>query len=477
MRFFVAVSVFVAMSFPAFAYEVKATVIAAQEALARLGYEVGAADGAWGAKSREAMNALRQANGLPPAEDFTGSSLALVHRLSPGDTTLPNPGFFFTDVPARRAFLTDEANSKLAFQQCPPRVGRGATLQLSKPVVAQKTKSGKLGYITGDEDWYSPIMEGLVGATDACLTGNDRHCAAIIDFARRWAEADSLTPTASRKQDAFEDISWVGNIMLRNTMLAYAVARQLADVPAKDEAVILDWLKRRIDDYHYITAGQRDNLGNHGVAHMMPAMIFGILVGDRTMVQPALDIWQDALKTMRKDGSLPGETRRGARWAHYSFLQLGQLISIAEMAAGQGIDVYAMSPSETKTVQQVINWLVDAMADFDVARPYSKANFASPGKDYTVPYLKEFFFGWVPAYASRFGNDTVMQRINTAVIDPRICSDASFDEEKIAPAACTGTSGDPVPLFNVLKAIGSQPLMHMGYPAGCLQATEAWPPN
>ena len=84
-----------------------ATVTAAQEALTRLGYDVGAADGKWGKAARKAMNDLRAKNGLPSADTFTGSSLELVHRLSPGATTLPHPGIVITDPVARRTFIQD----------------------------------------------------------------------------------------------------------------------------------------------------------------------------------------------------------------------------------------------------------------------------------------------------------------------------------------------------------------------------------
>src|SRR5262245_52143514 len=69
----------------------KPTIQTAEEALVRLGYQVGKPDGVWDAKTEGAMNALRAANGLPPAKGFSGSSLALLHKLSPGGQTLPHP--------------------------------------------------------------------------------------------------------------------------------------------------------------------------------------------------------------------------------------------------------------------------------------------------------------------------------------------------------------------------------------------------
>jgi poly(beta-D-mannuronate) lyase len=474
MRGFLAVMVILMTVISAKAYDTKQTVVAAQEALARLGYDVGKPDGAWGGKSRGAMNEVRAANGLPEADEFSGSSMALLHRLSPGETTLPKPGFFFTDVKARRDFLKDKANSRLTLAQCPSNVGNGIVPNRVDPVEKVTTEAGSGGFITQDADWFSPVMEGLIAAQDNCLKGKDNSCQAIVDFASKWADADALKPGVKRDTKRWEDISWIGNIMLRSTILAYGVARQFVYVPADREAVVLDWLKRRVDDYHYLIRAQKETLGNHALAHMTPAMAFGILVGDRTMMEPALETWRLTLDKMRKDGSLPAETRRGARWSHYSNIQIGQLITVAELAAGEGIDLYATAP-EGKTVQHAVSWLIDALADFDVAKPYSKENMGSPSDDYTIPFFKEFHFGWLPAYIERFGDDENIERMKVSTVDPRICSSGSLKERKIDTIGCMSAKADtPLSLAKTLQLVGISPLSHMGYPAGCLQASKAW---
>lgn len=56
----------------------KAEVMAAQEALAKLGYDPGTPDGAWGGKSRKALNAFQKAHGLKATRKLSkGPALAL----------------------------------------------------------------------------------------------------------------------------------------------------------------------------------------------------------------------------------------------------------------------------------------------------------------------------------------------------------------------------------------------------------------
>ena len=459
-----------ALAGPANAYDESRVVLSAQQALIRLGYDPGPADGAWGRKTRDALNALREAEGLPPADDLTASSLALVHGLSPGETTLPRPGFMFTDIAARREVLSDPANSQTRRKQCITRLGAGIALDKVEPVPQLEMIIKAQDYISESEDWYSDIQESLLGATNGCISGklpgNDGQCRSIVDFAMRWAEADALRPVRHRTHGDFLQTIWIGNVVLRNTIVAYGIARQLHEISPAEEAVVLDWFKRRIDENHHL---QPDLVTtNHALADMSPAFAFGVLVGDRTMMEPALDVWRKALASMRADGSLPMESRRGARWAHYTNVAIGQLLFVAELAAGQDIDVYAMSPSPEKTVQRAIGWLFDGLADFDVARPYAKENHGSPG-NYRIPYFDVYHYGWLPAYHARFGDDETMTRIGSATVDPEICSPEALDEEKTFPQACQSFTGEPVSVARALLSAGLKPYNHMAYPAGCVQ--------
>jgi poly(beta-D-mannuronate) lyase len=323
---------------PAAAYEDKITTTV-QEGMLRLGYDPGPIDGAWGGKTRAAMNELRAEHGLPPAQELSGSSLALIHRVSPGPMSLPKPGLFVVDAQARAEQLA--ADQMTARSWCPNAVGRGVWLEDAPPVERITTAAGGQNYITDDEDWYSPVQEGLLATQNSCMRGQAISCEEIIGFAGRWADADALRPGARPGERDFEDVSWIGNSVLRSIVISYGIARQFVTVDPAREASIIDWLKRRVDDYHYLQpaespVGQPDNSAssNHALAHMSAAAALGVLVGDRSMMEPAFETWRTVLASMREDGSLPVETRRGARWLHYSTMQIAQLLSLAELAAG-----------------------------------------------------------------------------------------------------------------------------------------------
>lgn len=452
----------------------KPTIVAAQEALVRLGYDIGKVDGAWRAKTRDALNELRAKNGLPAAPTFTGSSLALIHKASPGATTLPHPGLLVTDIEARREFLATPDATRIRMIWCPASIGRGRPPQsyFANPVATITTAAGAAGFITQDEDWYSPLLEGLTAAHGQCVAGKDDRCSAIVELLKTWAAADAIKPGAKRGQQAFQDNAWIGNILLRNFILSYASARSLTPVPTEDETLILDWFKRRIDDYHYIKPGNETS--NHAMAAMTPALVFGALVGDRSMMEPAFGTWRTVLKSMRRDGSLPMETRRGARSLHYTNIQIGQLIGVAKVAESQGIDLYATAPN---ALQKALGFLIDAYQNFDKVSGYAKANFGpGPSNDYTIPYLAEHHFGWLPAYYVRFGDDEIMARLRTTLLDVRICSPRAKKERKLSnPSTCAWSVDGKLGLGMTIAALGLTPLHHMGYPAGCLQGTEMPP--
>lgn len=61
-----------------------AKVKAAQEQLNKLGYDVGEPDGAWGGKSRAALNAFQKAQGFPRTRRLDKSAIAVLEILTTG---------------------------------------------------------------------------------------------------------------------------------------------------------------------------------------------------------------------------------------------------------------------------------------------------------------------------------------------------------------------------------------------------------
>jgi peptidoglycan hydrolase-like protein with peptidoglycan-binding domain len=464
----------------------KPTILTAEEALARLGFDVGKPDGVWDAKTERAMNALRTANGLPAAKGFTGSSLALVHKLSPGAQTLPHPGLFVVDVHQRRAEL--KANSTLAFQQCRARVGHAQAISALQPRAIVPLIHTVNGFGPANEDWFSTVLDSLVGGQAACISGDDGACQAIVDYAEKSALTNALEPENNppyRQKD--EDEKYAGNLALRQTIVSYGIARQFTPLPADREAVVLDWMKRRVDLYHHIVPGKAV-IGDmnsalytgHGIANLGSAFVYGVLVGDRSMMKPELEAYQGLLKGIRADGSMPSEARRGAAWFHYSNQTLAQLLAIEEMARAQGVSLGDENLEPRYSIPHAVSFLLTAIQNYDVALPYAKANIApSFGPAEKPPHVTGINLGWLPAYLARYGEDDNIALMRKTTMDPRICSaesisDAQIDESVIQTCERYERKGQPVPFGEFFLASQVRTFPIMGYDTACLQAKTTW---
>ena len=133
---------------------------------------------------------------------------------------------------------------------------------------------------------------------------------------------------------------------------------------------------------------------------------------------------------MRDDGSFPIETRRGARALFYTGRILTGLMSIAEIARAQGIDLYASGPSKEKTIHRAVAFMVAAMHDEEVVHPYAKANYYGTGKE----WRKQDFgnvdatMGWAIPYTARFPDHPNTIRIHALRTDVDSDHGALFDE-------------------------------------------------
>ena len=463
---------------------VSPTVLAAEQALVRLGYDIGTPDGKWDKKSNKAMNELRAANGLPSEANFTGSSLALIHRLSPGTDTLPSPGLFVTDVKVRRAELATAP--AIVTSQCKSIIGQGTMISFAKPIATIDRFKLTNGVLRGDDDWFSAYWDTFLGAESDCLAGNDRTCKAIVDYTIKSASTNAFAPVHNPPTgQANEDEKWVANVLLRDLIVAYGIARQFAPPSPVDDATVLDWLKRRVDLYHNIvpgsyTIGDRNSAkhNNHGLAHVLSAFVFGVLVGDRAMMQPALETYREILEGIRVDGSIPTETRRGSAWFHYSNVQISQLLMLAEMASAQGIDADNGLADPRFTIPHAVSFLLDGLHDFDIARPYAKANEQPTfGPASEPPRINGLQISWLPAYIARFGEDDNVERMRTMTVDPEVCSPASVNKDKLeasAIAICGLKKDVPVTFSELFLMSDLRSIGHLGYAAGCMQATSDW---
>ena len=334
---------------------------------------------------------------------------------NPGvSSMITKPGVVAVDASARRLELT-EAD---ALDMCLPTSGH------IKPDIMHKVK---MDPDVGLDERYLRISTFFRRAGSACLQGNAESCHEIQLFSLDWARNSRLRgPRGGEDDDHFWEHTLSINMRLLNPMMAaLGVAEQFSPLSASERAVLDPWLKRKVDQYEHDLRGEgyysggkdgttaRKAANNHAVQSSIAAMSYGAWSGDESYFKTGIEQWHITLRSMRKDGSLPVETRRGARALFYHGRTTAALMQLAERAAVQGIDLHSMTPSPSKNIHQAVKFFIDAIEEPDIVMKYAKANrYPGPQKNYKIQDLgADSTFGWVSVYMARFPDHPNTQRL------------------------------------------------------------------
>ena len=143
----------------------------------------------------------------------------------------------------------------------------------------------------------------------------------------------------------------------------------------KEQKEINVWLSDVIDTRMKFPqyAHYEKSLPLHNVNYRMNLnlMLLGIVTQDDRRINRAINTYKKAIRGMRDDGSFPNDSSRGGSSLNYQVDSLGTLITIAELAANQGYDLYAFGGD--KTIAKAVNFTIDATNDSSLIVPYAKA--------------------------------------------------------------------------------------------------------
>jgi poly(beta-D-mannuronate) lyase len=224
----------------------------------------------------------------------------------------------------------------------------------------------------------------------------------LIELLDGWAKSDAL----ARLQKASPNTYYALDRTLLPTLVAFALVRDDPAVEPEARERIERWLAR----LHGIRGpgrvppppGDATARNNHYYLRASVDMAWGALTGDDAAFREGSVAYLAALRDMRPDGSLPLETRRGARALWYQRHAVASLVVIAEMAATQGLDLYGREV-DGKTVHRAVRFLLDAIAEPDRLRPYVEAD----DLDQDLGFLESrghgrHYMAWAEIYLARF---------------------------------------------------------------------------
>ncbi len=95
-----------------------------------------------------------------------------------------------------------------------------------------------------------------------------------------------------------------------------------------------------------------------------------LVTSDRRGFSQSRRIYETAMRGMRSDGSLPGDTGRGGNALHYSNLALANLVAIAELNFATGTDLYG-SPDDPRSIHHAIKFLAQATSNPSLVAGYA----------------------------------------------------------------------------------------------------------
>jgi poly(beta-D-mannuronate) lyase len=236
----------------------------------------------------------------------------------------------------------------------------------------------------------------------------------LVELLGRWSRANALSASVR---------SVNGRYALDRTLLPTIVAFALVRddpvwSPTRREAVA-EWLERLVRSQRQQPRGPASARNNHHYLRASVEMAWGALIGDTKGLAAGDAAFRDALQDMRADGSLPLETRRGARALWYQRHAVASLVVIAEIAAVHGQDLYGIEVGG-RSLHTAIRFLLDGIAEPRRVWRYAAAN-DKPGPDLD-PHRQDLGFlehrghgrhymAWAEIYMARFPDRAEARRL------------------------------------------------------------------
>lgn len=198
----------------------------------------------------------------------------------------------------------------------------------------------------------------------------------LIDTYRQSAEANALRTypgfdPADRLQTDGRIKFALNHSLGLPLALTWSAVRADPAISDADRQMVDAWLA---DLFAFTTApydGASDVYpNNHGYLSTSVKMAWGIVAGDDRAFADGIERYFMALHQMHPDGGFTWEVGRGPCSIRYQAMATGMLISIAELAASQGYNLYAVDV-EGRTVHTAIQFLLDSIANPAILDQYA----------------------------------------------------------------------------------------------------------
>jgi poly(beta-D-mannuronate) lyase len=329
--------------------------------------------------------------------------------LAPSQFVVTRPGLVVVDPVARRHVL-DQLTPDSRDALCgPPRTNW--------------PKHGVQRNIPGDEQVAPTLALTMMEAAARYLAAGDADARdAIVDNLYRFAKKDAFSRL-------IEPVSVNHFYNLDRTLLpiisSFALVKDDADLDPAEVAAITRWLDR-LAIWRGPEREMDPSRNNHRYLRDSVTMAWGAFKGDNALFFTGIDRFRIALEQMRDDGSLPLETDRGSEALFYQRHAIASLVAMAEIAAVQGYDLYAMQNQHGHDLHRIVGFLSNAIADPALIAQYT------PEPQY-LGFLdrrghERHYMAWFEAYRARFPDSPITRQLQTQIDAEGVYAEPLLDE-------------------------------------------------
>ena len=314
------------------------------------------------------------------------------------------------DVAARTAYLQKAPRDAYLASSLPEENDCAAVKPVVPPqgpmVIPPRYASGNHGPLHPDYEATVQLYRDFESnaatfANQYVAFGQPRYTQCLLSHLDRWVQAEALLDYTVSTEKGASNQAWY-----QAEWSASAAALALSQVvkePSLDGEVlkrVIAWLHRVSLKQISYPGGDNTCCNNHAYWRGVHATMVGVLANDAELFRWGLGRYRLAIDQIASDGSWPLEIARHEQALHYQNYALLPLVTIAEIAAQQGIDLYGYE-AHGRSIHNAVDYLVSALAQ---ARATT-----SPG-DKPPLDLRAFAPGrgdqaWAEFYRARFGRD------------------------------------------------------------------------
>lgn len=296
-----------------------------------------------------------------------GLSIALASSLPTGAQAQTSTYHGLFDVEGRRAELQTAELSAM----------RASCLAIETnaewPRMAVVTAlSATQGYGTdrsgNDFSWAVMVLSGR------SLAGDDTATQDLKSLLLNWARNGGF-----REVEVVHDAYYSLKRVMLPVSVAYAILKPSLD--GAEDAELRGWIDPLVRKVDHVFGGDVD-INNHRDLADSALMVWGGIIDDQALIQKGIERYKETLSHARADGSIPLETRRGARALWYMRQTLTSLTVMAEVARGRGIDLYH---TQGTSIWPVFGFLINGLQNPILVNAYAAQNYIpGPEIDYRV---------------------------------------------------------------------------------------------